>query len=84
MEYFAGLDISMKETHICVVDRDGKVVYEAKAFTSPAAIAAELAKAPERNALSLRRGAWRPRFITVYRLWACPSCASRAVTPTSH
>jgi hypothetical protein len=23
MEYFAGLDISMKETHICVVDRDG-------------------------------------------------------------
>ena len=46
MEYFAGLDISMKETHICVVDRDGKVVYEAKAFTSPAAIAAELAKAP--------------------------------------
>jgi hypothetical protein len=29
MEYFAGLDISMKETHICVVDRDGKVVYEA-------------------------------------------------------
>ena len=46
MEYFAGLDISMKETHICVVDRDGKVVSEAKAATSAAAIAAELAKAP--------------------------------------
>jgi hypothetical protein len=25
MEYFAGLDISMNETHICVVDRDGRV-----------------------------------------------------------
>ena len=26
MEYFAGLDVSMDETHICVVDRDGSVV----------------------------------------------------------
>ena len=25
MQYFAGLDSSMNETHICVVDRDGKV-----------------------------------------------------------
>ena len=23
MEYFAGLDISMEETHVCVVDREG-------------------------------------------------------------
>jgi transposase len=46
MEHFAGLDISMKETHICVMDRDGKVVLEVKAATSTAAIAAELAKAP--------------------------------------
>ena len=46
MEHFAGLDISMKETHICVMDRDGKVVLEAKAVTSTAAIAAELAKVP--------------------------------------
>jgi transposase len=28
MEYFAGLDISMDETHVCVVDREGAVVYE--------------------------------------------------------
>ena len=46
MEYVAGLDISMKDTHICVMDRDGRIVLEAKAVTSPAAIAAELAKAP--------------------------------------
>lgn len=25
MEYFAGLDDSMEETHVCVVDRDGVV-----------------------------------------------------------
>jgi transposase len=27
MEYFAGLDISMSETHICVLDREGVVVW---------------------------------------------------------
>ena len=29
MEYFAGLDISMEETHVCVVDREG-VIHEEK------------------------------------------------------
>ena len=28
MDHFAGLDISMDEIHVCVVDRDGAVVYE--------------------------------------------------------
>ena len=28
MEYFAGLDVSMEETHVCVVDRDGKIILE--------------------------------------------------------
>ena len=28
MDYFAGLDISMDETHVCVLDRDGEVVHE--------------------------------------------------------
>ena len=31
MDYYAGLDVSMNETHICVVERDGAVVLEAKA-----------------------------------------------------
>jgi hypothetical protein len=30
MDYFAGLDVSMEETHVCVVDRDGVVVHEVK------------------------------------------------------
>jgi hypothetical protein len=30
MDYFAGLDISMNETHVCVVDRDGEVTCEIK------------------------------------------------------
>ena len=40
MDYFAGLDISMDETHICVVDREGVVIYECKAASTAQAIAA--------------------------------------------
>ena len=28
MEYFAGLDVSMSETHVCVVTQDGAVIHE--------------------------------------------------------
>jgi len=45
MDYFAGLDISMEETHICVLDRDGVVVYEGKSASTAQSIADELAKA---------------------------------------
>jgi hypothetical protein len=45
MEYFAGLDISMDETHVCVVDREGTLVTEEKTASTPEAIAASLAKA---------------------------------------
>jgi len=60
MEYFAGLDVSMKETHICVVDRDGGVAVEATAPTSPAAIAAELAKAPAVKRIVFETGRMAP------------------------
>ena len=46
MEYFAGLDVSMEETHVCVVDRDGKIILEARTPTAPKTIAAALAKGP--------------------------------------
>jgi hypothetical protein len=46
MNYFSGLDISMDETHICVLDREEAVVYESKTISTAEAIADELAKAP--------------------------------------
>ena len=46
MDYFAGLDISMDETHVCVLDREGMVVRESKAESTAQAVANELAKAP--------------------------------------
>jgi transposase len=38
MEYFAGLDVAMEETAICVIDREGKVVLETMVTTDPDAI----------------------------------------------
>jgi hypothetical protein len=52
----------MKETHICVLDRDGNIVYEAK--VSPARSQPSWVKRRQRNALSLRRGGWQPRSIS--------------------
>src|SRR5437763_979610 len=36
MEYFAGLDVSMAETHVCVVTRNGAVIHQAKVPSTPA------------------------------------------------
>lgn len=35
-EYHVGLDVSLDETSICVVDQDGKLLKECKAATEPA------------------------------------------------
>ncbi len=46
MEYFAGLDVSMEETHICILDREGALIREGKASSTPKAIADFLASGP--------------------------------------
>ncbi|MFZ8263774.1 IS110 family transposase, partial [Staphylococcus aureus] len=38
MEFFCGLDVSMDETAICVVDDKGKVALEMSVVTEPEAI----------------------------------------------
>ena len=43
MEHYAGLDVSMEETSVCVVDAAGGVVAELTAASDPAALAAALA-----------------------------------------
>lgn len=60
MDYFAGLDISMEETHVCVVDRDGAVVHEAKTASTPETIAASLAQAPTCRRVVFETGRMAP------------------------
>src|SRR5436190_5895418 len=42
MAYFAGLDVSVKETSICIVDDAGKIVREVKVASEPEALLAVL------------------------------------------
>ena len=43
MEYFAGLDVSVKETSVCIIDDTGRIVREVKVATEPNAIHAVFA-----------------------------------------
>jgi predicted NBD/HSP70 family sugar kinase len=38
MDHFAGLDVSVKETSICIVDDTGRIVREVKAASEPEAL----------------------------------------------
>ena len=42
MEYFAGLDVSVKDTSVCIVDETGKIVREVKVASEPDALLAVL------------------------------------------
>lgn len=38
MEYYAGIDVSLKDSSVCVVDATGKLVREAKIASEPEAL----------------------------------------------
>src|ERR1700751_1200820 len=42
MDYFAGLDVSVKDTSVCIVDSTGKIVREVKVASEPDALRAVL------------------------------------------
>ena len=42
MDHFAGLDVSVKQTSVCIVDETGKIVREAKVASEPEALLAVL------------------------------------------
>jgi transposase len=48
MDYFAGLDVSVKDTSVCIVDDDGKIVREVKVASEPDALLAVFKSRPYR------------------------------------
>ena len=44
MDHFAGLDVSVKETSVCIVDDTGRIVREVKVASEPDALLQELAR----------------------------------------
>ena len=43
MAYFAGLDVSVKETSVCIVDDAGKIIREVRVASEPGALLQVLA-----------------------------------------
>ena len=67
MEQYVGLDVSLKETSICVVDGSGEIVCETSVGTTPETIAKFIEKrAPltVRVGLESKTRAGRPILIT--------------------
>jgi transposase len=60
MEHFAGLDVSMAETHVRVLHLDGAIAFEAKVASTPADIAAALARAPTCRRIVFETGRMAP------------------------
>ena len=57
MAYYVGLDVSLKQTSICVVDRTGSVVREGVVDSDPEAIAVYVrSKAPDAVRIGLETG----------------------------
>ena len=66
MDHFAGLDVSVKETSVCIVDETGKIVREVKLASEPDALLAML----KNLALSLQAdwiGSWAAVAMAVQR-----------------
>ena len=83
MEYFAGLDVSMEETHVCVVDREGGIVTGDKTATLPEAIAAALARAPTCQRVVLETGRMAPMLYHGLEVLGVPVRLHREPTSLS-
>jgi hypothetical protein len=58
MELYVGLDVSLQETSICLVDQTGKIQCEGKVLSQPETIAAFVSsRAPDGIRIGLEAGA---------------------------
>ena len=63
MQCYVGLDVSLKQTSICVVDRTGSVVREGVVDSDPEAIAVYVrSKAPDAVRIGLETGPTSPGY----------------------
>jgi hypothetical protein len=56
MDHFAGLDVSVKETSICIVDDTGRIVREVKVASEPDALLQVL----ENSSTASSGSDWKP------------------------
>ena len=82
MDHFAGLDVSVKDTSVCIVDGTGKIVREVKVASEPDAL---LASADEPPPTTSSGSDWKPGrcrsgFSALSRKRACRRSVSRRGT----
>ena len=56
MDYYAGIDVSLEQSSVCVVDATGKIVREAKVASEPEALVRFFSQLEVR----VTRIGWRP------------------------
>src|ERR1051326_797390 len=57
MDQFVGLDVSHHQTHICVIDSEGRIAWEGECLSTPEVIADTLkARAPNAVRIGLESG----------------------------
>lgn len=64
MKQYVGLDVSMEETNVCVLDDAGTVVFEGSTSSRPDALATLLHRRSMRSASPSRRDRCRPGYGT--------------------
>ncbi|MGB3317529.1 MAG: hypothetical protein WA978_08385 [Sphingopyxis granuli] len=58
MKHYVGLDVSQKETSICIVDETGRPIHQGRVKSDPGVLAAVIAKkAPNAERVGLETGA---------------------------
>src|SRR5260370_10373712 len=73
MDHFAGLDVSVKETSVCIVDDTGRIVREVKVASEPDALLAVLTN-PSHHFKRIRLEAGPPAqwLVTALAEWSLP------------
>jgi predicted NBD/HSP70 family sugar kinase len=56
VKHFAGLDVSLDETTVCVVDEEGRIVKEARVASEPEALVAFFRESMQSRGVVMRSG----------------------------
>ena len=54
MEYYAGIDVSLKDSRVCVVDAKGKVVREFKVTSEPETVMRQIKREVDKEVKSVK------------------------------
>jgi predicted NBD/HSP70 family sugar kinase len=75
MDHYAGIDVSLEFSSVCIVDTKGKIVKEAKVPSDPDALVAPTTDGSKRPATETRKPVHQRRARCGAKRWALTPCA---------